>query len=56
VSTPYSEFGIQSASLLLDIITQKVQPPHRGVIEQSLVVRGSCGSKLRGEEPIVSRF
>jgi len=56
VSTPYSEFGIQSASLLLDIITQRVQPPRRVIIEQSLVVRNSCGSRLRGEAPIASRF
>jgi DNA-binding LacI/PurR family transcriptional regulator len=56
VSTPYSEFGIQSASLLLDIITQKVQPPQRMIIEQSLVVRDSCGSRLRGEVPVPSRF
>jgi len=48
VRTPYYDFGVQSASLLLDIINQKVRPPQKVVIEQSLVVRESCGAGLQG--------
>jgi DNA-binding LacI/PurR family transcriptional regulator len=41
VKVSYRDAGIQAASLLLDIITYKVKPPQRIVIESSLIVRGS---------------
>ena len=44
VRTPYYDFGVRSASLLLDIISHKMKPPQRVVIEQALVVRESSGS------------
>jgi DNA-binding LacI/PurR family transcriptional regulator len=41
VRLSYRDLGIQSVSLLLDIITHKVRPPQRVVIESSLIVRES---------------
>jgi DNA-binding LacI/PurR family transcriptional regulator len=43
VRTPYYDFGVRSASLLLDIISGRVKPPKRVQIDQSLVVRESSG-------------
>lgn len=56
VSTPYYRFGTQSASLLLDIITKKIEPPRQLVIEQSLVVRESSRQRLEAEKPVDSRL
>jgi DNA-binding LacI/PurR family transcriptional regulator len=55
VRTPYYEFGAQSASLLLDIITQKVKPPQSVVIEHSLIVRESSGQGPKAAKPVDSR-
>ena len=46
VRTSYGDFGVESAQLLVDIIRFKRRSPCQVVIEQSLVVRASSGSKL----------
>jgi len=47
VRVSYYDLGVQSTKLLLDIISNTVQPPAKVTIEHSLIVRESCGSGLK---------
>jgi len=40
----YYDLGVQSTKFLLDIISDKMQPPQKVTIEHSLIMRESCGS------------
>jgi LacI family transcriptional regulator len=47
----YRDLGMQSASLLIDLINRKVRPPQRVVIEGPLIVRESSGPLRAPTEP-----
>ena len=47
VRVSYYDLGVQATRLLLDIISNKVQPPQKVTIEHPLIVRESCGSGLK---------
>jgi LacI family transcriptional regulator len=47
VMQPILRFGTRAGDVLIEIITNGNQPPHQTLFDTELVIRDSCGEKLR---------
>jgi LacI family transcriptional regulator len=48
VRQPVVQFGAKAVEVLIDLIENGIDPPRYVIMETELVVRESCGAKLRG--------
>lgn len=47
IRQPITHFGIKAVDLLIDIIDNGIKPARRLILDTELVIRDSCGSRLR---------
>ena len=48
IRQPVVQFGEKSIEILIDLIENGINPPRHVIMGTELVIRDSCGAKIRG--------
>jgi LacI family transcriptional regulator len=50
IKQPITKFGIKAVELLIDLIENETKPARRVILDTEIIVRDSCGAKIKREQ------